>query len=103
MPASPWRKSSYSKACHNCVEVGAGTRAVAVRDTRNPGGPVLTFTAGAWRTFTGAVKRRKRPASPAGGRPAIPPELAGEILAAAWAGEVSADLSERIQAETQAP
>ena len=36
------------------------------------------------------------------GRPAvIPAELAAEILAAAWAGDVSADLGERIHAAMQ--
>jgi hypothetical protein len=32
-----WRKSSYSGSDDNCVELGAG----AVRDSKNPDGPVL--------------------------------------------------------------
>jgi hypothetical protein len=34
-----WRKSSYSGSNSNCVEVAAEG---AVRDSKNPGGPVLT-------------------------------------------------------------
>lgn len=39
-----WRKSSYSGAQdQNCVEVAHATRSVAVRDSKDPDGPVLTF------------------------------------------------------------
>ena len=38
-----WVKSSYSFANGNCVEVAALPGAVAVRDSKDPGGPVLTF------------------------------------------------------------
>ena len=46
-----WFKSSKSGA-GNCVEVSfsiAGT--VAVRDSKNPCGPMLAITAGEWRAF----------------------------------------------------
>ncbi|MEU9087735.1 DUF397 domain-containing protein [Streptomyces sp. NPDC048357] len=45
-----WRRSSYSE--QQCVEVGprpAGAR--AVRDSKHPAGPVLTFGAAAWAAF----------------------------------------------------
>ncbi|MEV7446931.1 DUF397 domain-containing protein [Streptomyces sp. NPDC056257] len=45
-----WRKSSHSD--QQCVEVGpraAGAR--AVRDSKHPAGPVLTFGAAAWAAF----------------------------------------------------
>ena len=53
---SIWRKSSYSGSNGGeCVEVVVAG-AVLVRDTADRGGPVLTFTAEAWRTFTAAIR-----------------------------------------------
>jgi hypothetical protein len=53
-----WRKSSYSGSNDgNCVEVGGTGRAVAVRDSKTPGGPVLAFAPQAWAAFTGRVKK----------------------------------------------
>jgi hypothetical protein len=53
--ASNWRKSSYSGDNGGaCVEV-ASANAVLVRDTTDRGGPVITFTADAWRAFISAV------------------------------------------------
>ena len=52
-----WRKSSYSGNGGDCVEVAAnipGT--VAVRDSKDQGGPKLRFGDGAWRQFIEAVK-----------------------------------------------
>ena len=53
---SNWRTSSYSGSNGGeCVEVAtAGT--VLVRDTADRGGPVLTFTAEAWRAFTATIR-----------------------------------------------
>ena len=57
-----WRKSSYSSANGgNCVEVAAGgPGVVAVRDSKDPDGPALVFTAAEWRSFT-AQLRSSRP------------------------------------------
>jgi Domain of unknown function (DUF397) len=53
---SIWRKSTYSgDNGGECVEV-AMAGAVLVRDTTNRTGPVLTFTAEAWRAFTATIK-----------------------------------------------
>jgi Domain of unknown function (DUF397) len=53
---SIWRKSTYSgDNGGECVEVAAA-RAVLVRDTTDRTGPVLTFTAEAWRAFTATIK-----------------------------------------------
>ena len=53
---SNWRKSSYSGSNGGeCVEVAAAG-AVLVRDTTDRTGPVLTFTADAWRAFTATIK-----------------------------------------------
>ena len=52
-----WRRSSYSGGDNNCVEVGAGDPGVAVRDSKNPRGDALSFSAAAWHTFTGGLGR----------------------------------------------
>jgi hypothetical protein len=53
---SNWRKSSYSGDNGGaCVEV-ASAEDVLVRDTTDRTGPVLTFTADAWQTFTATIK-----------------------------------------------
>jgi len=55
-----WRKSTRSGGATNCVEVADGVTAfVAVRDSKDPAGPALTFAPGSWDAFTGAVKSGK--------------------------------------------
>jgi hypothetical protein len=53
-----WRKSRYSSGQGgNCVEVAQlddGGR--AVRDSKNPDGPVLRFTPAEWAAFTAGVR-----------------------------------------------
>lgn len=53
-----WRKSSYTGSNGgNCVEVAElPDDRLAVRDSKDPDGPKLTFTRDEWRTFTAAVK-----------------------------------------------
>ncbi|MFJ6919344.1 DUF397 domain-containing protein [Streptomyces sp. NPDC101133] len=54
-----WRKSSYSGSNGGeCVEVADNcpTRAVPVRDSKNPFGPVVTVGAGAWQAFVDALR-----------------------------------------------
>jgi hypothetical protein len=48
-----WRKSSRSDSANgNCVEVATNLAGVvAVRDSKDPSGPVLTITSDEWRTF----------------------------------------------------
>ncbi len=46
-----WRKSSYSATESNCVEIARTASGIAVRDSKDPDGPVLTFTAEQWRAF----------------------------------------------------
>ena len=56
-----WRKSTYSLSIGNCVEVGAGQGTVAVRDSRDPHGPVIDVSPQAWTKFTAYVKRASHP------------------------------------------
>ncbi|MFC4060890.1 DUF397 domain-containing protein [Planomonospora corallina] len=52
-----WRKSSYSTDGGNCVEVADNLPGiVAVRDSKDPHGPVLTFTPDQWGAFVGSIK-----------------------------------------------
>jgi Domain of unknown function (DUF397) len=53
-----WRKSSHSNpSSNNCVEVARNLPGiVAVRDSKNPGGPALTFTPDEWKTFTANIR-----------------------------------------------
>jgi hypothetical protein len=47
-----WIKSSYStNDGPDCVEVAAAPGAVRVRDSKEPAGPQLALTAGAWAGF----------------------------------------------------
>lgn len=52
-----WHKSSYSSGQGGaCVEVADTNNGRAVRDSKNPAGPVLTFTATDWAAFATAVR-----------------------------------------------
>ncbi|MEV0847871.1 DUF397 domain-containing protein [Streptomyces sp. NPDC049954] len=58
--APRWFRSSYSSNGGQCVEVAAnfvGSRGVVpVRDSKNPGGPVLSVRAEAFSSFVAGVK-----------------------------------------------
>lgn len=58
MTSAVWRKSSYSSGNGgNCVEVARNLPgAVAVRDSKDPDGPKLTFGPAAWAAFTAAIR-----------------------------------------------
>jgi hypothetical protein len=48
---SEWRKSSLSADAANCVEVALVGGEIALRHSRQPDGPILVFSAAAWRVF----------------------------------------------------
>lgn len=54
-----WRKSSFSGGSGgNCVEVATNVPGmVAVRDSKDPAGPVLALTPAQWRSFAAGVQR----------------------------------------------
>ena len=57
-PRITWRKSSYSSSSNdNCVEVATAARTVAVRDSKDPMGPVLAFVPGNWQALSHRVRR----------------------------------------------
>jgi len=53
-----WRKSTRSGGTGgNCVEVASNLQGiVAVRDSKDLGGPKLIFTPGEWEAFTAGVR-----------------------------------------------
>ncbi len=51
-----WRKSPYSSGNGNCVEVAFLGGAIAVRNDRDPEGPVLIFTPAEWDAFVAGAK-----------------------------------------------
>ena len=57
MSSAVWRKSSYSGANGgNCIEIATMARMVAVRDSKDPKGPVLRFQPKDWQRFADQVK-----------------------------------------------
>lgn len=60
--AGAFQKSSYSHQSGDCVEVAftsSGGR--AIRDSKNPHGPLLHLTPNGWHAFLSAAKNMARP------------------------------------------
>lgn len=56
-PGLRWRKSKASQGNGNCVEMAAlSDGRVAVRDSKDPSGPVLTFTRSEIRAWLHGVR-----------------------------------------------
>lgn len=52
-----WFKASRSNTANGCVEVAHLADYTAVRDSKNPGGPVQLFTPHEWECFVDGAKR----------------------------------------------
>ncbi len=50
-----WRKSRHS-GINGCVEIAVLRGAVAVRDSKDPSGPVLCFRPDEWQAFIDGVR-----------------------------------------------
>jgi hypothetical protein len=63
LTGATWRKSTYSGGQGgDCVEVADGVAGVMpVRDSKDPEGPALVFTAAAWAAFVADVKAGRFP------------------------------------------
>jgi Domain of unknown function (DUF397) len=57
LTSADWLKSSYSSNGGDCVEVARNLPGVvAVRDSKDPAGPALVFTADGWRAFVSGAR-----------------------------------------------
>ncbi|MFG2016929.1 DUF397 domain-containing protein [Actinomadura geliboluensis] len=54
--AAKWRKSSHSNSQQECVEVAPLATAIAIRDSKNPGGGHLTLNRD---SFAGILNRAR--------------------------------------------
>ncbi|MEV0391768.1 DUF397 domain-containing protein [Polymorphospora rubra] len=53
-----WRKSTRSGGGDNCVEVATENGTIGIRDSKDPTGPILTFTRTEWAAFLAGVRSR---------------------------------------------
>jgi hypothetical protein len=58
LPGAVWRKSSYSGAAGNCVELSWFEGSAGVRNSRDPHGPVLVVSTGMLLSFVDGAKER---------------------------------------------
>jgi len=58
-PRLDWRKAKRSMNNGNCAEVATTKVGVAVRDSKDPQGPILKYTVMAWRSFLTAARNGK--------------------------------------------
>jgi len=65
-----WRKSTLSGS-NGCIEVAFVGGHVAIRHSKDPSGPVLTFSPTEWEAFLAGVRRGEFDAPAGHGRPSI--------------------------------
>jgi hypothetical protein len=51
-----WRKAERSLNHGACAEVANGSGIIVMRDSKDPNGPVLFYSAASWRSFIAAAK-----------------------------------------------
>ncbi|GAA0856221.1 DUF397 domain-containing protein [Streptosporangium amethystogenes subsp. fukuiense] len=60
LSGAEFRKSTLSGGGNNCVEVATNLPGlVAIRDSKNPSGPTLTFSPTAWDNFLTGIRSGK--------------------------------------------
>jgi hypothetical protein len=52
-----WRKALSSVGNGACLELAPVNGMVAIRDSKDPGGPVLRYTAAEWEAFLDGAKK----------------------------------------------
>lgn len=52
-----WRKAQSSVGNGACVELAPADGMVAIRDSKDPNGPVLRYTAAEWHAFLDGAKK----------------------------------------------
>jgi hypothetical protein len=57
LPTSAWRKSSYSTATGNCVEVAPTADGVFVRHSKNPAAGTIAFGLPTWMSFIRGIQK----------------------------------------------
>ena len=56
LPRLNWRKAKRSMSNGNCAEVALAAGTVAIRDSKDPHGPVLRYSPDSWRSFLYAAR-----------------------------------------------
>lgn len=56
MSGARWRKSSFSGAGNDCVELAVEHVGAAIRDSKNPEAGHIALVTTSWKAFLGAVK-----------------------------------------------
>jgi hypothetical protein len=51
-----WRKSSHSNGQANCVEIAAASSGIAIRDSKDPHGPVLLVSRDGMAAFLAGIR-----------------------------------------------
>ena len=58
LSTASWHKSSYSSGGgNNCVEIAVIPGSVAIRDSKDPNGPVYVVSPGAFRDLVSRIKQ----------------------------------------------
>jgi len=52
-----WRKAQLSTNNGSCVEIASVTGKIALRDSKDPSGPVLVYTPDEWSAFLDGAKK----------------------------------------------
>jgi Domain of unknown function (DUF397) len=54
-----WVKAQYSGSNGQCVEIASAPGKIAIRDSKDPDGPILVYTPGEFRTFLHGARNGK--------------------------------------------